>query len=73
MNTDELKSIILKRHRASGYHLEFEPSVNVRRKKYKTNGKPQKLHHEEEYFKRLHEIAGGNIATAILIFLLLFD
>ncbi len=71
MNVEELRSIILKRHRASGYHLEFEPSANPSRKKKlnKSNGKPQKVHYEEEYFKRLHEIAGGNIATAILIWL----
>jgi len=71
MNVAELRSIILKRHRASGYHLEFEPSSNPNRKKAinRSNGKPQKIHFEDEYFNKLHEIAGGNIATAILIWL----
>jgi len=71
MNVDELKSIILKRHRASGYHLEFEASTNTKRSKSlnRSKDKPQKLHYEDVYFKRLHKIAGGNIATAILIWL----
>ncbi len=71
MNVDELKSIILKRHRASGYHLEFEASTNTNRRKSlnRSKEKPQKLYYEDVYFKRLHKIAGGNITTAILIWL----
>ncbi len=68
---DELKSIILKRHRASGYHLEFEPSTNSRPKKKSpvSDENPQQLQLEDVYFKKLHEFAGGNITTAILIWL----
>jgi hypothetical protein len=68
---DELKSIILKRHRASGYHLEFETSTNSRLKKksHLSDENPQRAQLEDNYFKKLHEFAGGNITTAILIWL----
>jgi len=71
ISPDELKSIILKRHRASGYHLEFESSAksSLRKKPRKKDNKPQQLVLEDIYFRKLHNIAGGNITTAILIWL----
>jgi len=71
ISPDELKSIILKRHRASGYHLEFESSAKstLKKRAKKKDNKPQQLILEDVYFRKLHDIAGGNITTAILIWL----
>jgi hypothetical protein len=68
---EELKSIIMKRHRASGYLLEFESAGNPRRKK-RSKSHDEDPHHsnlERIYFNKLHEFAGGNIATAIMVWL----
>jgi hypothetical protein len=68
---DELKSIIMKRHRASGYLLEFESSGNPRRL-MKSKNSDENPHHsnlERHYFEKLHAFAGGNIATAIMVWL----
>jgi hypothetical protein len=68
---EELKSIIMKRHRASGYLLEFESTSHPHRKrKSKMNDEnPHHAHLEKIYFEKLHKFAGGNIATAILVWL----
>ena len=68
---EELKSIIMKRHRASGYLLEFE-SAGTQRRRRKSKSKSEDPHHsnmERNYFNKLHEFAGGNIATAIMVWL----
>jgi hypothetical protein len=68
---EELKSIIMKRHRASGYLLEFEAAGNPRRKKMSINNdeNPHHTNLERMYFDKLHKFAGGNIATAIMVWL----
>jgi hypothetical protein len=68
---EELKSIIMKRHRASGYLLEFESTGNPRRKKKSksTDESPHQTNLEKIYFDRLHKFAGGNITTAIIVWL----
>ena len=69
---EELKSIIMKRHRASGYLLEFESASTPRRIKRSKSGDEESPHHanlERIYFDKLHEFAGGNIATAIMVWL----
>jgi hypothetical protein len=67
----ELKSIIMKRHRASGYLLEFESNGNPRRKKKSKSDdeNPYQINLENSYFHNLHRFAGGNITTAILLWL----
>ena len=68
---NELKSIIMKRHRASGYLLEFESTGNQRRKKKvkSTDENPHQTNLEKIYFEQLHQFAGGNITTAIIVWL----
>lgn len=68
---DELKSIIMKRHRASGFLLEFESTGNPRRKKKSksTDDNPHQVYLEKLYFNNLHKFAGGNITTAIIVWL----
>jgi hypothetical protein len=72
ISPEELKSIILKRHRASGYHIEFEiegtPSKKKKLKK-SPDENPQHLQLEEQYFNHLHKLASGNVSTAILLWL----
>lgn len=67
----ELKSIIMKRHRASGYLLEFESFGNPRKmKKSKSDDEnPFQANLENIYFDKLHQFAGGNITTAIILWL----
>ena len=71
ISQDELKSIILKRHKASGYHLKFEENENPHRKRRakKSDENPHQAHLEAIYFNKLHAFAGGNISTAILFWL----
>lgn len=71
MSAAELKAVILKRHRASGYHLEFEPNHTLRKtKRIKAkNEKPADPSVERDYFDKLYAYAGGNISTALLIWL----
>jgi hypothetical protein len=68
---EELKSIIMKRHRASGYLLEFESAGNQRRKKKSksSDDNPHQSNLERIYFEKLHKFAGGNITTAIMVWL----
>jgi hypothetical protein len=68
---EELKSIIMKRHRASGYLLEFDAAGNPRRLKRAKFGEDNSHHSnlERNYFEKLHDFAGGNIATAIMVWL----
>jgi len=68
---EELKSIIMKRHRASGYLLEFESNGTPRRKKKSksTDDDPHQVNLERTYFDKLHKFAGGNITTAIIVWL----
>jgi hypothetical protein len=68
---EELKSIIMKRHRASGFLLEFESTGNPRRKKKSKSigDNPYQTNLEKIYFEKLHQFAGGNITTAILMWL----
>jgi len=67
----ELKSIIMRRHRASGFLLEFESTGNPRRKKKSKSSdeNPHQTNLEKIYFDKLHQFAGGNITTAIIVWL----
>ncbi|TFH03009.1 MAG: hypothetical protein E4H13_00210 [Calditrichales bacterium] len=72
ISPEELKSIILRRHRASGYHLNFDypesGSKPVHSVKAGT-GSSVLTEQINLYFEKLHQQAAGNIRTAILIWL----
>ena len=61
----------MRRHRASGFLLEFESTGNpLRKKKAKSiDDNPHQTNLEKIYFDRLHQFAGGNITTAIIVWL----
>jgi hypothetical protein len=61
----------MKRHRASGFLLKFESTENPRRKKKSnsTDDNPHQAYLEKLYFDKLHKFAGGNITTAIIVWL----
>jgi len=68
----ELKSIIMKRHRASGFLLEFESTGGNPRRRKKSRSSDENPHQtnlEKIYFDKLHQFAGGNITTAIIVWL----
>lgn len=73
LNTGELKSMILKRHRKSGYELEYEPDEATRKSRAyrKRLDDPKELQNylEEVYFDRLSDMAEGNSSIAIIFWL----
>jgi hypothetical protein len=77
ISAEELKSVLLKRHRVSGYDLDFEIpkswSQNGKLNKY-FNGRPgtQRLL-QEFFFTELNELSAGNITIAILHWLRAID
>ncbi|MBZ0266277.1 ATP-binding protein, partial [bacterium] len=73
LSEEKLQNIIMKRHAVSGFGVEFEISDAVRRsqryKKRQSDSKKQEVA-ENVYFERLKEVAGGNIASAMIMFLI---
>lgn len=73
LKQDQIKSVILRRHRASGYQLEFLPSesdMNSRSfKKLLDNEEAQQSYLEEEYFEKLTKMAEGNASVAMIFWI----
>jgi hypothetical protein len=66
---DDIENIILKRHRVSGYELEFEvtPDIAQTRKFKKLDTKAeQQSYLQDLFFKQLNELASGNVTVALL-------
>jgi hypothetical protein len=71
--TDVNREIILKRHRLSGYELEFNPGKEeLADRKYKrlNTDKEKQEYLDTVYFKDLHELSKGNISSSLLFWLL---
>ncbi len=77
ISAEEMKSILLKRHRVSGYELNFEIP-----KSWPQNGKLNKYFNgrtghqrllQEFFFTELNELSAGNITIAILHWLRAID
>jgi hypothetical protein len=67
LSTEQLKSIILKRHKISGYEIIFEAEeAEVKLKRYKKlqSSEKQQIFLEDRFFNMLHKITNGNIAIA---------
>jgi hypothetical protein len=65
---DQIKEAILKRHRTSGYELEFLPDVSLKSSKpfkLSFSNKEKQSNLQEEYFNRLYEACEGNITSAM--------
>jgi energy-coupling factor transporter ATP-binding protein EcfA2 len=67
---DEMKSILIKRHRVSGYELDFEIpkswSQNRKFKKYFGRHPAKQKVLQEFFFAELNELSAGNLTIAIL-------
>ena len=72
ISSDQMISLIMKRHRVSGYDLQFKllNSTQKELKKYrKLNPDEQQAHLKDKYFKRLNDFARNNISLALLYWL----
>jgi hypothetical protein len=67
----QLREVILKRHRVSGYQVVYEPSESDRaRKKFQKMSEQEKQAYlENEYFKDLNNITSGNFSIAQLFWM----
>ncbi len=69
LRQEDLEKIIMKRHRITGYQLEFEIPQEVKRnrtfRKLKSY-EEQQVYLKDHYFKDLYELAQGNIAVLLL-------
>jgi len=69
----DIKELIMRRHRISGYNLQFEASEAVRNtRKYKKISTQEQREQfiQQLYFEQLHEAAAGNVAVAMLYWLI---
>ncbi len=68
----EMQSIILKRHRVSGYNLEFEDNESIRAsRKFKklTTDKDRQNFLKILFFDQLNDLSSGNVTVAMLYWL----
>lgn len=68
---EKMREVILKRHRVSGYSLQFVPPDNTKeKKKYnKMSLEEQQAHLKETYFADLNRITSGNCGLAQLFWM----
>ncbi|NQV30233.1 MAG: ATP-binding protein, partial [Candidatus Marinimicrobia bacterium] len=72
MNDESIENVIMKRHRVSGYQLEFEiPQNNERTRRWRrsmTDMEQQDIL-RSNFFAQLNRLAAGNLTVAILFWL----
>ena len=76
LDVETTKEIILKRHRLSGYQLEYIPGKEVlsdRRYKKLPDDKSRQDYLEGLHFKHLYDLSKGNISSALLLWQLSVD
>jgi hypothetical protein len=72
VNDEQMVNLIMRRHRVSGYNLEFgmnRPSRKDITKMRKLDPEGRQEYLKEKYFKRLNDFAGSNISLALLYWL----
>lgn len=72
LGQSDVESIILKRHRVTGYELAFEvpPQIQENRRFKKLAGSEQQQQYLRDLlFEQLHKFAAGNISVAMLFWL----
>ncbi len=71
ISAPQLQEAILKRHRVSGYHIQYAGAVaNRSRKRFqKMTAEQKQQHFEENYFEDLNELSAGNYSVAQLYWL----
>lgn len=73
LNADEIKKVILNRHRSSGYMLHFEASDDMLKSRsyLRLIDQEEKAQEylQESYFKKLTELAEGNASVAMIFWI----
>jgi len=72
ISDEQMVSLIMRRHRVSGYNLNFKmnrPSRKDIKKMRKLDPDDRQAYLKEKYFKRLNEFASSNISLALLYWL----
>ena len=71
IENQQLREVILKRHRVSGYQVMYEESALDRRKKkyQKMDAEEQQAYLEDEFFNDLNSITSGNFSIAQLFWM----
>lgn len=72
LTREETESLILKRHRISGYPLHFDlplPSAQPRKFRKLTSGDDQQAFLKDSFFDQLNRLASGNVAVMMLFWL----
>lgn len=69
LSREEIETIILKRHRVSGYRLLFEAAETDTTTKKQAKGADPQERLRTSFFNRLAALAGGNISVALLFWL----
>jgi len=73
LDADQVKKVILNRHRSSGYTLHFEADNETTKsrsyRKLMDDEEKAQEHLQEDYFKRLTELAEGNVSVAMIFWI----
>jgi hypothetical protein len=72
LTKEEIEAIVMKRHRVSGYQLEFEtPAAVTESRKFKklTSEEERQEYLRQLMFEQLNEFASGNVTIAMLFWL----
>ncbi|MFV1884393.1 MAG: ATP-binding protein [Balneola sp.] len=73
LNADQMKSLILKRQKASGYQLEYIADASTLKsrayKKYLDDKEAEQEFLENKYFEKLTNLAEGNATVAMILWI----
>lgn len=73
LDADQIKSVIMNRHRSSGYSLQFEADPDTQKsrsyRKLKDQGEEVQEFLQESYFEELTELAEGNASVAMIFWI----
>ncbi|MBO6523889.1 MAG: hypothetical protein JJ971_08695 [Balneolaceae bacterium] len=73
LNADQMKSLILKRQKASGYQLEYIPDASTQKsrayKKYLDDKEAEQEFLQNKYFEKLTNLAEGNATVAMILWI----
>ncbi len=73
LNTDQMKSLILKRQKASGYQLEYIADASTKKsrayKKHLDDREAEQEFLQDKYFEKLTSLAEGNATVAMILWI----
>ncbi len=73
LNADQMKSLILKRQKASGYQLEYIPDTSTQKsrayKKHLGDKEAEQEFLQNKYFEKLTNLAEGNATVAMILWI----